>query len=77
MASAFLPDRYVQVDVKSSTDEWTICNMYTGVLCVEIALRTSEYKELIRKGFFIRDGKEKDSAGILNTTEVYVLDGKS
>jgi hypothetical protein len=67
-----VPDIYVQVDVKSETPEWTTCNMYTGVLCVEIAMRTSDYKELIRKGFFIRDGKTKDSANILNTTETFI-----
>lgn len=32
-----------------------------------------EYENLIRDGFFIRDGKERDSANVLNTTEVYEL----
>jgi hypothetical protein len=67
-----VPDIYIQIDVKNETPEWTTCNMYTGVLCLEVVMRTSDYKELIRKGFFIRDGKTKDGAGILNTTESFI-----
>jgi hypothetical protein len=31
-----------------------------------------DYHHLIRDGFFIRDGKQKDSADILNTTNVFI-----
>jgi len=31
----------------------------------------ANYKALMYDGFFIRDGKEKDSAGVLNTTKVF------
>lgn len=67
-----VPDIYVQIDVKSETSEWTTCNLYTGVLCVQIVMRTVDYRDLVRKGFFIRDGQSKDSANILNTTETFI-----
>lgn len=70
---AFQPDNYVQIDVKEVKDNHVICNMYTGVLCVKIAMSKNDYEELIRKGFFIRDGKNRDSADVLNTTETYVF----
>jgi hypothetical protein len=70
---AFQPDRYIQIDVKRIEGPFVICGMYTGVLYVEISMKTSDYQDLIRKGFFIRDGKTTDSAGILNTTETYTL----
>lgn len=62
---------YVQIDVKEVNDTHVICYMYTGVLCPKIVMSRNDYNELKRKGFFIRDGKERDSAGVLNTTEVY------
>jgi hypothetical protein len=74
--AAFQPDNYVQIDVKEIRDNHVICNMYTGVLCVKIAIGLNDYNELTRKGFFIRDGKTKDSAGVLNTTLTYSLDHK-
>ena len=64
-------DNHMQIDVKKVTDQYAICNLYTPVSCVEIVMRKSDYEFLVHKGFFIRDGKEKDSAGILNTTDTY------
>lgn len=49
------------------------CSMYTGERCIKIFMEKYEYENLIRDGFFIRDGKERDSANVLNTTEVYEL----
>lgn len=69
---ATLPDLYVQIDVKKVTEKYAICNLYTGVLCVEMIIRMEDYDYLKRKGFFIRDGKAADSAGVLNTTEIYL-----
>lgn len=71
---AFQPDNYIQIDVKRQEGPYVLCGMYTGVLYVEISMKTSDYHELIRKGFFIRDGKTVDSAGVLNTTETYNLE---
>lgn len=49
--------------------------MYTGERCVRIMMLISDYELLINDGFFIRDGKDKDSAGVMNTTTVFVPDG--
>lgn len=72
MASkAFLPDMYVQIDVKQVTEQHVVCNLYTGVLCCKMLISRSDYDELVRQKFFIRDGKSKDSADVWNTTETY------
>jgi len=70
--AAFMPDNYIQIDVKTLAENHVICNMYTGQRCVKIAMSLSDYYDLIRDRFFIRDGKERDSAGILNTTISYL-----
>lgn len=67
----YAPDMNIQIDVKRVTDQYAICNLYTPVSCVEIVMRKSDYEYLIHKGFFIRDGKEVDSANVLNTTDIY------
>lgn len=78
MNKAFQPDNYVQIDVLRKVDldfvRSVICNLYTGTRCVSITMFQSDYEALIREGFFIRDGKEPDSAGVLNTTETYYLE---
>lgn len=61
----------MQVDVKEVTDTHVRCNLYTGERCVKIFMSVSDYQDLMRDGFFIRDGKEKDSANVLNTTLEY------
>lgn len=66
-----MPDRYVQIDVKEVTDKYAICNLYTGLSCVEIVMKRNDYEHLIRKGFFIRNGETMDSANILNTSDSY------
>lgn len=65
----------MQIDVVNVNAETrtVTCNIYTGERCVKIFMSEYDYKELIRDGFFIRDGKESDSANILNTTAVYEL----
>ena len=71
MSRPVQPDNYIQIDVKNIDENVVRCNMYTGMRCIEIAMRKSDYEDLIRTGFFIRDGKSKDSAGVLNTTTCY------
>jgi len=61
----------VQIDVKDIKDGWAVCNLYTGERCVELIMPKSKYEELIEDGFFIRNGKERDSANVLNTTDVF------
>lgn len=53
------------------------CNLYTGERCVKIFIASNDYENLIRDKFFIRDGKTTDSAGCINTTDVYVKKGGS
>jgi hypothetical protein len=66
--SAFI----IQIDMKRIEGNAAICNLYTGNRCVKIAMSVSDYESLVRDGFFIRDGKEADSAGVLNTTHDFV-----
>lgn len=62
----------IQIDVKKIRENGVAeCNLYTGDRCVKIVMSDYDYRELIRDGFFIRDGKEEDSAGVLNTTKTY------
>lgn len=72
---AFMPDSYVQIDVikKDTEKEIVHCHLYTGQRCVTIVMALWEYDNLVRDGFFIRDGKNRDSAGVLNTTNSYYL----
>lgn len=59
----------MQIDViKFLTNHIVECNLYTGDRCVKISMMKADYEALIRDGFFIRDGKAPDSAGVLNTT---------
>jgi len=62
----------MQIDViKPLTNIVMECNLYTGDRCVKITMLRSDYELLVKEGFFIRDGKSKDSAGVLNTTQEY------
>lgn len=61
----------LQIDVKEIKNEVAECLLYTGDRCVKIYMTEHEYRNLIQDGFFIRTGKDLDSAGILNTTETY------
>lgn len=65
----------IQIDVKTVCEETNVarCNLYAGGRCVKIIMSKSDYDNLVRDGFFIRDGKELDSANVLNTTEAYEL----
>jgi len=65
---------HVQIDVKEVMANGIVrCNLYTGDRCIKVFIYGNDYNELIRDGFFIRDGKERDSANVLNTTDVYEL----
>lgn len=64
----------MQIDVIKLGDfDLVRCNLYTGDRCVSIVIKRDDYNLLIGDGFFIRDGKEPDSAGVLNTTREYEL----
>lgn len=67
---------YVQIDIKQIDGNAAIGYLYTGNRCVKIAMSASEYNDLVRDGFFIRDGKQLDSAGVMNTTDVFIPKSK-
>lgn len=63
----------IQIDVNDIIEEngMVKCGMYTGGSWVRIWMSVTDYNTLVREGFFIRDGKSRDSAGVLNTTETF------
>lgn len=63
----------IQIDVLNPTvdNKLMVCNLYTGDRCIKIYMTAYDYTQLISDGFFIRDGKELDSANVLNTTDKY------
>jgi len=62
----------MQIDaIRWLTQHIIECNLYTGERCVKITMMRADYEALLRDGFFIRDGKSPDSAGVLNTTYEY------
>lgn len=63
----------MQIDVTAvnAFKNLVACNLYTGDRCVKIYMSHTDYRELIRDGFFIRDGKTTDSADVINTTFTY------
>lgn len=65
----------VQIDVIGLLDpseNIMDCRLYTGERCVKIFMSKYDYENLIRDGFFIRDGKSLDSANVLNTTNNFI-----
>jgi hypothetical protein len=66
--------RTLQIDIKGfheENDRVVEFNLIVdGRTCLCYTSR-SNYEALIYDGFFVRDGKEKDSAGILNTTKMF------
>lgn len=67
-------ETHIQIDVKTINSNTVVCNLYTGLLCPEIHMKREDYEYLLARGFFSRTGSnEKDSAGIVATTEVYKI----
>ena len=67
--------RQLQIDVKGAMkDNPNIIEMVLSVDGRDCRFYTSKsnYQALIYDGVFIRDGKEKDSANCINTTNIYV-----
>ena len=67
--------RKLQIDVKGfheANENLVELNLIIdGRTCLCFTSK-SNYEALMYDGVFIRDGKEKDSAGVLNTTKVYI-----
>lgn len=75
-------DNVLQIDVlnmrsgaNTNAAEMLECNLYTGGRVVKIYMNPIDYKLLILDGFFIRNGKQADSADVLNTTAEYIKKG--
>lgn len=72
-----MTDNYLQIDVyNDNTDHTTnairiVINTTVG--CFTALMSPNEYNAAVRSGFFIRDGKTIDSAGCINTSNMYSL----
>jgi hypothetical protein len=67
--------RNLQIDVKgfNKEDENIVeLNLIVDGRSCLCYTSKSNYEALMYDGVFIRDGKEKDSAGVLNTTKVFI-----
>lgn len=66
--------RQLQIDVKgpfNNNPNIIECNIHIDGRCCTFYTSKSNYEALVYDKVFIRDGKEKDSANILNTTNVF------
>lgn len=63
----------LQIDVLEPIEfsRFVRCNLYIDGAATRILMHETEYNRLTREGFFVRDGRTKDSAGVLNTSRVY------
>lgn len=67
----------IQIDVIDILPQGNVvCNLYTPNRCVMIVMSKPSYEALVEDKFFIRDGKEKDSADVINTTATYRKEGE-
>lgn len=64
-----MPRIYDSIDDGNS---YMKCNVYIDGRCVQMFISTFDYHLLRRDGVFIRDGKQVDSAGVVNTTKMWV-----
>jgi len=67
--------RELQIDVKGATKEnpnIIECNIYFDGRCCKFYTSKANYESLMYDKIFIRDGKERDSANVLNTTNVFI-----
>ena len=64
----------MQIDVLRELEDTglMLCKLYVTGMSFKILMNNSDYNLLKSRGVFIRDGKYKDSAGVLNTTKIYV-----
>ena len=65
--------RKLQIDVMGLVEEINLveCKLHVdGRTCI-FYMSNANYEALKFDGFFIRDGKDKDSANVINTTHVF------
>jgi hypothetical protein len=65
----------IQIDVIKEVGNITECLLYADGRAIKMFIGTNDYVRLVEDNFFIRDGKERDSANVLNTTEVFYKKG--
>lgn len=69
--------RTLQIDVMGpmgTNPEIIECNIYIDGRCCRFYTSRSNYEALMYDKVFIRDGKTRDSAGVLNTTNTFIED---
>ena len=69
-----MKNRNLQIDVLGLMDEageFMSCILIVDGRSCKIFMSKSNYEALKYDGVFIRDGKEKDSANVINTTRVF------
>jgi hypothetical protein len=69
----------LQIDVMGEShieylkrDEPVRCKLYIDGNATDLWISRFSYQTLVRDGFFVRDGKDPDSSGAVNTTAVYL-----
>ncbi|RQO65094.1 hypothetical protein DBR40_24800 [Pedobacter sp. KBW01] len=66
--------RKLQIDVKGTAENndniIECCLIFDGRSCI-FYLSKANYEALMYDGLFIRDGKSRDSANIINTTNLF------
>lgn len=66
--------RELQIDVIGPVKDTNLmkCKLYIdGRVCI-IGMSQYDYEELKREKIFIRDGQTVDSAGVINTTNIFL-----
>lgn len=64
----------LQIDVKGAVpqnEQLIECRLYYDGRCCTFYTSKANYEALLYDGLFIRDGKSRDSADVLNTTNVF------
>ena len=63
----------LQIDVKSKVDDFNLVesHLWFNGRMHKVYMSTISYASLIAEGLFVRDGNSQDSAGMINTTDLY------
>lgn len=66
--------RTMQIDIIGLVEETSFmqCKLYIDGNASVILMNKSDYERLLIDGIFVRDGKSRDSAGVLNTTNTFI-----
>lgn len=69
-----MKNRNLQIDVLGPANhhpEFVTCKLIVDGRCCRMFISKANYEDLMYDGVFIRDGKEPDSANVINTTRVF------